>query len=128
MWFYGKILFELSWTFHLINHTIVHWSLNTIIHWSWTFHLINHIIVHWLGCRLKISITIFFQIWIWSLQIDLIAIFRFEWFYTIHIPLTKLREFYFNQWTVGIFNITKNTVWSLNFYTNMANNSLVIRG
>ena len=43
-----------------------------------------HIIVYKLGCRSKISITIFFQIWISSIQIDFIAIFRFEPFYTMY--------------------------------------------
>ena len=43
----------------------------------------THIIIYRLGCRSKISITTFgFQIWIWGIHIDFIAIFRFERFYT----------------------------------------------
>ena len=44
----------------------------------------THIIVYRLGYRSTISITTFFQIWIWSIQIEFIAIFRFERFYTSH--------------------------------------------
>ena len=42
-------------------------------------------IVYRLGCRSKISIRTFFQIWIRSIQIDFIAIFRFERFYTTYV-------------------------------------------
>ena len=50
----------------------------------------THIIVYRLGCRSRIPIRTFFQIWICSIQIHFIAIFRFERFYTIHIP--KFRD------------------------------------
>ena len=48
------------------------------------------------------------------------------WRQNVVTNITGAREFYCDQWSV--FNITENTVWSLYFYTNMANNSLVIRG
>ena len=47
-------------------------------------HLTNPHNFYRLGCRKKNSITTFFQIWIWSIQIDFIAIFRFERFHTIY--------------------------------------------
>ena len=53
-------------------------------------HLTNPHNFYRLGCRKKISITTFFQIWICSVQIDFIAIFRFERFHTSYdenIPL-----------------------------------------
>ena len=40
-----------------------------------------------MGCRSSIFIKTFFQIWIWSMQIDFIANFRFERFHTIHNQL-----------------------------------------
>ena len=42
----------------------------------------THIIVYRFDCCSKISIRTFFQIWIWSTQIDFIVIFRFERFHT----------------------------------------------
>ena len=43
----------------------------------------THIIVYRLGCRSKISIRTFFRIWILSIQIDFIAVFRFERLHTM---------------------------------------------
>ena len=56
-------------------------------------HLTNPHNLYKLGCRSKIAITTFFQIRILSIQIDFIAIFRFERFHTIyayHFYLVKI--------------------------------------
>ena len=52
--------------------------------------------VHWLVGRSKISITTFFQICFWSINIDFIPIFRFERFHTIYnlyLGYSKCRNF-----------------------------------
>ena len=65
----------------------------------------THIIVYTLGCRSRISIKSFFQIWIWSIQIDFIAIFLFERFHTRYdewLPVvlkTSAMRFPFISWS-----------------------------
>ena len=51
------------------------------------------LIVDWLGCRSKISITTFFQIFNWNIQIGFIVIFRFERFYTSHVTTASFLGF-----------------------------------
>ena len=53
-----------------------------LIEFSENLHLINPHIRLRLGCRVRISIIIFFQAWIWTIQGYIIAIFGFERFYT----------------------------------------------
>ena len=90
--FIGKILFEVSRTFILQNH-ILKWGASS----RWSSSLYCHkrnsdemtigkthpTLVYRFGCRSKISIRTLFQIWICSVQIDFITIFRFERFYKI---------------------------------------------
>ena len=55
-------------------------------------HLTNPHNFYRLGCRKKISIITFFQIWIWSIQIHFIAIFRFERFHTMYGSCAKIAK------------------------------------
>ena len=79
----------------------------------------THILVYKLGCRSKISITTFFQIWICSIQIDFIAICRLERFYTGHDSwLTFICRFRFPSYiTTSVFyflsfdNFPRGTNW-----------------
>ena len=70
----------------------------------------NHIIVYRLGCRSKISITTFFQIWIRSIQIDFIAIFRFERFHTNHMNDSYFERLEFLFWSVTTISPTNKKI------------------